>query len=73
MAKVVTITKKGREKISFRKGALHRALHVPEDEPIPPGKKRAALAGRYGPKVKTMAVLAFKGALKKGRETAAGG
>lgn len=70
MAKV-TIKKKGKKPITFEKGALHRALKVPEGEPIPEGKKRAALAGRYGPKVKKMAVFAFKGALAAGRKTAA--
>lgn len=70
MVEKVTIKKKGKKPITFRKGALHRALGVPEGEPIPPGKKKAALAGKYGPKVKRMAVFAFKGALKKGRETA---
>ncbi len=69
--KTVTIKKRGKKPITFRKGALHRALGVPEDKPIPPGKKRAALAGKYGPKVKKMATFAFKGALKKGRQTAA--
>jgi hypothetical protein len=40
-----------------RKGAEHRALGVPEDKPIPPSKHRAALAGRFGPKVKKMEQL----------------
>jgi len=70
MTKRVTIRKKGRKPITFRKGALHRALGVPQGKPIPAGKKRAALAGRYGPKVKRMAVFAFRGALAKGRKTA---
>lgn len=69
----VTISKKGKKPIKFRGGALHRALHVPEGEPIPPGKKAAALAGRYGPAVKKMAVFAFRGALAAGRKTAAKG
>ena len=60
----------GKKPISFEKGALHRALGVPEDETIPAAKKQAALAGKYGPAVKKMAVLAFKGALAKGRQTA---
>jgi len=44
---------------------------VPEGEKIPEGKKRAALAGRYGPKAKKQANLGFRGALAKGRKTAA--
>ena len=71
MAEMVTIKKKGKKPLKFRKGALHEALNVPEGEPIPEGKKRAALAGRYGPKIKKMAVFAFKGALAAGRKTAA--
>lgn len=69
-AKIVRIKARGKKPLVFRKGALHRALGVPEREPIPPGKKAAALAGKFGPKVKKMAVFAFKGALAKGRETA---
>lgn len=69
MAKI-TIKKKGKKPIRFEEGRLHRALGVPEDQPIPKSKVRAALAGRYGPEVKRMAVFAFKGALAKGRETA---
>lgn len=68
--KTVVIKGKGKKPLKFRKGALHKALGVPEGKPIPEGKKRAALAGKYGPKVKKMAVFAFKGALAKGRETA---
>lgn len=67
----VTIKAKGKKPLKFEKGALHRALNVPMDKPIPPSKKRAALEGKYGKEVKKMAVFAFKGALKKGRETAA--
>ena len=69
--KTVTIKKPGKKPIRFNKGALHRALGVPEGRPIPESKKRAALAGRYGEKVRRMAVLAFKGALAAGRKTAA--
>ena len=60
----------GRKPIAFKKGALHKALGVPQGEKIPAGKKAAALAGRYGPKVKKMANFAFRGALAKGRQTA---
>jgi len=59
---------KGKKPISFKEGALHSALSVPQGEPIPPGKKAAALAGKYGPKVKKMAVFAFRGALAAGRK-----
>ncbi len=69
MSKVV-IKKKGKKPLTFNKGALHRALGVPEGEPIPESKKKAALAGKYGDKVKKMAVFAFKGALAAGRKTA---
>lgn len=68
--KRVTIRKGGKKPITFEKGKLHRALGVPEDQPIPDSKKRAALAGRLGGKIKKMAVFAFKGALAKGRKTA---
>jgi len=64
------IKAKGKKPLTFKKGALHRALGVPQGQPIPAGKKQAALAGRYGPKVKKMAVLGFRGALAKGRATA---
>ena len=69
--KTVTIRKKGKKPISFKEGGLHRSLGVPEGEKIPEGKKRAALAGRYGPKAKKQANLGFRGALAKGRKTAA--
>ena len=69
---IVTIKgKKGQKPMTFRKGALHRALGVPEDQPIPPGKKQAALAGRHGEAVAKMARYAFRGALLAGRKTAA--
>lgn len=70
--KVVVIkpTKKGQRPLKFRKGALKRALGLKENEKIPESKKRAALAGKYGPKVKRMAVFAFSGALAQGRKTA---
>lgn len=71
--KTVTIFKKGKKPIKFKGGALHRALKVPEGEPIPEAKKRAALAGRYGPLNKKRAIFAFKGALATGRRTAAAG
>lgn len=67
---MVVIREAGREPLTFIKGALHKALDVPLEEKIPEGKKRAALAGKYGSAVKRMAVFAFKGALAKGRRTA---
>lgn len=70
MAKTVTIKKKGKKPIKFKKGGLHRSLGVPEGEKIPASKMRAAKAGRYGPLAKKQANLA-QGALKKGRQTAA--
>jgi len=68
--KTFTLRKKGKKPAVFHTGKLHRALGVAEDEKIPEGKKNAALAGRYGPAVKKMAVAAFKGILAKGRKTA---
>lgn len=44
--------------ISFKKGGLHQSLGVPEGQPIPPAKLRAALSGRYGSKAKRQAMLA---------------
>jgi hypothetical protein len=68
----VAIRKAGKKPITFEKGKLHRALGVPEGEKIPDSKKRAALSGRLGGKIKKMAVFAFKGALAEGRRTAQG-
>jgi len=68
----VTIRKKGKRPLSFKRGGLHESLGVPQGQPIPPGKKAAALRGEYGPKAKKQAVFAFKGALATGRETVAG-
>lgn len=69
--KKVTIRKAGKKPLKFEEGGLHRALGVPEDKPIPAGKRQAALRGDYGPKAKTQATFAFKGALAAGRKTAA--
>lgn len=68
--KTVTIHKKGKKPIKFKKGGLHKSLGVPEGEKIPASKMKAALAGKYGPKAKKQAVMA-QGLLKKGRQTAA--
>ena len=64
------IAAKGKKPLAFTRGALHKALGVPMDKPIPPGKKRDALKGKYGKKVQSQANFAFHGALAKGRETA---
>lgn len=58
-AKTVTVKpkKKGQKPIKFKEGGLHRSLGVPEDKPIPPGKMKAALAGKHGPKAKKQALL----------------
>jgi len=60
----------GKKPLTFKKGALHAALNVPQGETIPASKKAAALRGDYGPKIKKQAVFAFKGALAAGRKTA---
>jgi len=67
------IKAKGKKPIAFEKGGLHEALGVPMGETIPLAKVNAALAGKYGPKVKKQAVFAFRGALAKGRKTATKG
>jgi hypothetical protein len=60
----------GRPAISFRRGALHRQLGVPEGEKIPPEKMAAARAGKFGPVAKRRAAFA-QGMLAAGRRTAA--
>jgi hypothetical protein len=62
----------GQKPLTFKKGALHSQLGVPQGEPIPAGKKHAALAGRYGALAKKRASFAFKGALAAGRRTVRG-
>jgi hypothetical protein len=42
---------------SKNKGSEHRALGVPEGQPIPPSKHRAAARGMFGKKVKKMEQL----------------
>jgi hypothetical protein len=64
------IQAKGKKPIVFEKGALHKALGVPMNKPIPPGKKRDALKGKYGKAVQKQARFAFRGPLAKGGETA---
>ena len=60
----------GRPPLTFKRGALHQQLGVPDSQPIPAAKKEAALAGRYGPLAKKRATFAFKGALATGRKSA---
>jgi hypothetical protein len=67
----ITMAAPGKKPITFQRGALHAQLGVPAGQPIPPGKKAAALAGRYGKKAKKRAVFAFRGALAAGRATRA--
>lgn len=70
-SKTVTMRQEGRKPIHFQKGALHRQLGVPEGQPIPEDKKRAALRGDYGAQAKKRANFGFRGALAAGRKTAA--
>lgn len=56
--KVTTIHKEGKKPISFKKGGLHESTHTPMGEKIPESKRRAALAGDYGPKAKAQALFA---------------
>jgi hypothetical protein len=69
--KTVTIAAKGKEPMTFKKGALHTQLGIAQDEPIPAEKRAAALAGKYGPLAKKRANFGFRGALAAGRRTAA--
>ncbi len=69
MAKTVTMRKKGARPMTFKKGALHRQLGVPEGQPIPAAKREAALSGKLGALAKKRATFGFKGALKAGRAT----
>lgn len=62
---------KGFKKIVGQKGKLHRELGVPAERPIPPGKRAAALAGKFGKEAKADAQRAFRGVLAKGRKTSA--
>ena len=58
MAKTKTLHKKGKKDITFKPGGLHRSTHTPEGQPIPAGKKAAALAGSYGLRAKKQAQFA---------------
>jgi len=56
--------------MTFQSGGLHQTTGTPIGMNIPSQKMAAAAAGRYGPKGKKQAVFA-RGALAKGRQTAA--
>lgn len=64
-SKKVTISSPGKKTITFNKGGLHRSLNVPKGVPIPPAKRQAALAGKYGKKAKKQAQFA-KNVLNRG-------
>lgn len=71
--KTVTISGgKGQSDVTFKKGALHRQLGVPQDEPIPASKMAAAKRGEYGPLAQKRANFAT-GMLAAGRKTASKG
>ena len=70
-AKTATISGRGGKKaVTFKKGALHAQLGVPQGEKIPAAKMAAARAGKFGPKAKQRASFAT-GMLAAGRKTAA--
>ena len=69
-AKKRTIRKAGVKPVTFKPGALHAQLGVPQGEKIPAAKMAAAKAGKYGPKAKKRADFAT-GMLAAGRRTAA--
>jgi hypothetical protein len=48
----------GQKPIKFKSGGLHESLGVPAGKPIPPGKMRGALNGKYGPKAASQARFA---------------
>src|SRR5262245_50544837 len=56
--------------VTFKHGALHRQLGVPQDEKIPASKMAAAKRGDYGPLAAKRAHFADN-MLKAGRKTAA--
>ena len=71
MAQTVTMRKQGEKPISFKRGALHAQLGVPQGEAIPAEKKAQALAGEVGALAKKRANFGFRTVLKAGRATAA--
>lgn len=60
----------GKPGVTFKKGALHQQLGVPQGQKIPAAKMAAAKAGKFGPLAKKRAVMAT-GMLAAGRKTAA--
>lgn len=56
--KIRTIHKAGKKPISFHVGGLHQSTHTPAGQKIPESKRKAALAGNYGPKAKSQALFA---------------
>lgn len=50
--------KAGQHTITFKKGGLHKSLHVPQGQKIPASKMHAALEGKYGAKAKKQAHFA---------------
>ena len=68
-AKKVTIKAGGKKPLTFKKGALHKQLGVPQGQKIPVAKMAAAKAGKYGPLAQKRARFAA-GALAAGRKTA---
>lgn len=65
----VVMKEKGKKPLAFKKDTLHEDLGVAPGEKIPASKMAAALAGKYGPKVRKRALFA-KNVLAKGRQTA---
>lgn len=51
----VTMRKKGKKPITWKKGGLHTTTHTPQGQKIPQSKIKKALAGGYGPKGKKQA------------------
>jgi hypothetical protein len=68
--KKTTIKSPGKTPVTFKKGALHQALGVPQGQKIPAAKMAAAKAGKFGPTAQKQANFAT-GMLAAGRKTAA--
>ena len=68
--KTITPKKAGQKKITFKPGALHAQLGVPQGKKIPAKKMAAARSGKLGPTAKKRALFAknvLKGGGKKGK------
>lgn len=65
--RTITPKKKGQKKITFKPGALHSQLGVPQGEKIPASKMAAARAGKLGPTAQKRANFA-KNVLTGGRK-----